>query len=285
MYLFPVSLFTYIPTPNLPIPNLPTPIIIVFMQLTPQDWHARFTQQARWTQDLRDYLYQQVEIEKARRVLEVGCGTGAVLADLASTAPFRVGLDINSELLQLATRNITRAELSQGDGYALPYRDGCFDITLCHFLLLWLDNPIQVLREMVRVARPGGAVLAMAEPDYGGRIDHPEELATLGQWQTESLQQQGADPLMGRKLAGLFSELGLEAVETGALGGQWSGTPDWEAWASEWAVLESDLREKPSFSEKLGFLKSFDKSAYEQGERVLFVPTFYAWGVVPKPFT
>jgi SAM-dependent methyltransferase len=252
------------------------------MDLTPQNWHQRFSQQARWTQDLRDYLYQQVGIDKARRVLEVGCGTGAILADLPSVTLMCVGLDINYEYLQLAIRNSLRVELTQGDGFALPYRDACFDITFCHFLLLWLEDPFQVLREMVRVTRPGGAVLALAEPDYGGRIDHPEELTVLGQWQMESLRQQGADPLMGRKLAGLFSELGLNTVETGALGGQWSGIPDWGAWESEWAVLESDLKEEPSFSEKLGFLKKLDKSAYEQGERVLFVPTFYAWGLVPE---
>lgn len=251
------------------------------MELTPKDWHARFSQQARWTQDLRDYLYQQMEIEKARRVLEVGCGTGAILADLSASAPLRVGLDINSEYLSLAMRSSPQANLTQGNAYALPYRDDCFDLTFCHFLLLWVEDPIQILREMIRVTRSGGAVLAMAEPDYGGRIDHPEELSILGQWQLDSLRQQGADPLMGRKLAGLFSGVGLKVVETGALGGQWSGTPDWEAWESEWAVLESDLKDKPSFSEKLGFLKSLDRSAYERGERVLFVPTFYAWGRVP----
>jgi SAM-dependent methyltransferase len=252
------------------------------MELTPKDWHRRFTQQARWTQDLRDYLYQQVEIENARRVLEVGCGTGAVLADLPSVTPLRVGLDIDRNFLKAATRNSVQAELNQGDARKLPYREACFDITYCHFLLLWMEDPIHILREMVRVTRPGGAVLAMAEPDYGGRIDHPEELTIVGQWQQESLQQQGADPLMGRKLAGLFSELGLRSVEIGALGGQWSGDPDWEAWGSEWAVLESDYAKTLQDSEAWKVLKDIDRSAYERGERILFVPTFYAWGLVPE---
>ena len=88
---------------------------------------------------------------------------------------------------------------------------------------------------------------------------------------------------MGRKLAGFFHEAGLQSVETGALGGQWSGPPDWDQWESEWAVLESDLKYiKPSFSEKLGLLKDLDKSAYQKGRRVLFVPTFYTWGRVQK---
>jgi SAM-dependent methyltransferase len=253
------------------------------MTLTSQDWHQRFTQQAQWTKDLRAYLYQRVGMENARRVLEIGCGTGAILSDLPRGIPLRVGLDIDKTRLLMAMRSTWRTDFTQGDGHALPYPDGCFDITLCHFLLLWVADPMQVLAEMVRVTRPGGAVLALAEPDYGGRIDYPEELAILGQWQMEALRQQGADPRMGRKLAGLFHSAGLEVVETGALGGQWSGLPDWDQWESEWAVLESDLAKTSEILKisEVARLKEIDRSAYQRGERVLFVPTFYAWGRVP----
>ncbi len=252
------------------------------MTLTPHDLHQRFTQQAQWTKDLRAYLYQRAGMENAHRVLEVGCGTGAILSDLPDKVTHQAGLDIDRAHLSVAMRIFTGASLIQGDGHWLPYPDHCFNITLCHFLLLWVKNPDQVLREMVRVTLPGGAVLVIAEPDYGGRIDYPEELGQLGAWQTESLREQGADPLMGRKLAGMFQGAGLESVETGALGGQWAGPPDWEAWESEWAVLEADLSKKPSFLEKPGFYKSLDRSAYVKGERVLFIPTFYAWGLVPN---
>jgi len=252
------------------------------MALTPQDWHKRFTQQARWTADLRNYLFGQIKIEKARRILEVGCGTGAILADLPRVVPLQVGLDINRSHLEATMRNSIEASLTQGDAHTLPYPDGCYDLSFCHFLLLWVADPIQVVREMARVTRPGGAVMALAEPDYGGRIDYPATLSQLGVWQTSSLREQGADPLIGRKLAGIFYQAGLQTVQSGVLGGQWSGPPDWDHWESEWMVLDSDISKTSEFinSSEVSKLKAVDRSAYERGERVLFVPTFYAWGRV-----
>jgi ubiquinone/menaquinone biosynthesis C-methylase UbiE len=253
------------------------------MTLKPLEWHRRFTQQARWTQDLRAYLFQRVGLEEAQRVLEVGCGTGAILSSLPNAVPLQVGLDIDRAHLNLAMRKSPKARLTQGDGNSLPYPDDCFHISLCHFLLLWVADPEQVLREMERVTHPGGVVLALAEPDYGGRIDYPEALAQLGAWQTESLKEQGADPRMGRKLAGLFHKAGLEPVETGVLGGQWTGSPDWEAWETEWTVLEADLEKTFQVSKTWKVLKDLDRSATEKGKRVLFVPTFYAYGRVSSP--
>jgi hypothetical protein len=131
---------------------------------------------------------------------------------------------------------------------------------------------------MCRVARPGGWVLALAEPDYGGRVDYPVELATLGRWQAESLRQQGADSEMGRKLAGIFTRAGLKHVETGVMGGEWKH-PDLPGEVNlEWAVLESDLAGKISLQD-IQNMKQMDVAARQNGERVLFVPTFYAWGM------
>jgi hypothetical protein len=139
---------------------------------------------------------------------------------------------------------------------------------------------MQALQEMRRVTRKGGAILAIAEPDYGGRIDHPSTLVELGLLQQKALEAQGADPLAGRKLSGLFHQAGLVRIETGLLGGQWSKDQDLQTWQSEWSVLEADLHEMVP-SGLLEDLRANDRSAWEKGERVLFVPTFYAIGFVP----
>lgn len=252
------------------------------MSLSPYDWHARFTQQARWTQDLRWYLYGRVGLSGARRVLEIGCGTGAVLSELNFQGVGWVfGLDISSVYLDLAMRSAPRTIFTLGDAHQLPYSPATFDLTLCHFLLLWASDPLRVVQEMSRVTRPGGAVLALAEPDYGGRIDYPPELETLGRWQTESLRRQGADPLIGRKLAGIFHAAGLQNVETGVLGGQWSSAPSAEEQDSEWRVLCSDAEWLFAEKQTSNELRQREAIACERGERVIFVPTFYAWGKTP----
>ena len=249
------------------------------MPLSPPDWHKRYMQQARWTRDLRAYLYPRIGLSKAERILDVGCGTGALLGELQSQSDGLVyGLDVQIEYLELAQIN-EGALLSQGDAHQLPYPNHTFDMALCHFTLMWVDDPSTVLAEMVRVTRPGGAIMALAEPDYGGRIDYPPELETLGKWQTESLQAQGANPFMGRKLAGLFNKAGLEKVETGVLGAQWQGAPSKEEWQSEWAVLEADA-ELIKGTETLRGLKARTEQAWQSATRVLFVPTFYALGWV-----
>jgi len=256
------------------------------MTFSPSEWHDRFTLQARWTRDLRRYLFQKAGFQTASHILDVGCGTGVLISELSDLANVQVhGLDINRQYLNITVRQSSVACLTQADAHALPYISSIFDISFCHFLLLWVVDPAKVVAEMARVTKPGGAVLALAEPDYGGRIDYPPELAQIGQWQQVALRSQAADPEMGRKLAGIFSCLGLKQVETGVLGGQWNTPLSPDDWESEWSVIHSDLHQiaqTPGVFNTFNALRNIDLSAREKGERVLYVPTFYAWGIVPE---
>jgi SAM-dependent methyltransferase len=243
--------------------------------------HKRFSQQANWTESLRKYLFKQVTLPVGANLLEVGCGTGAILSRLdAYTQGVYWGLDKNLPSLQFARQAANNALLVGGDGARLPFRSASFHAVLSHFLFLWVADAGVVLAEMIRVTRPGGAVIALAEPDYGARIDYPDELAGLGSLQAIALQHQGADPEMGRRLPGLFHNAGLIKIETGILGGQWLGPPSTAAWKSEWETLESDLAGLVA-PKRLEQLKALDSAAYQSGERVLFVPTFYAVGYKP----
>jgi len=242
------------------------------------DWHARYLQQARWTAQLRSYLFNKAGLQPGQRLLELGCGTGAVLADFPQQAGL-CGLDLDFQALTLAAQNSPGARLTCGDGASLPFANAAFEHVFCHFVLLWVRDPERVVSELRRVTRPGGAVLALAEPDYGGRVDYPPELAELGVWQAAALRRQGADVNMGRKLAAAFSRAGLQRVQTGVMGGQWQGAPSAQELELEWQTLSADLGGLAPAG-KLDELRALNERAWALGERVLYVPTFYAWGVV-----
>jgi len=235
------------------------------------NWHTRYLQQAAWTRNLRTYLFEQAGLKTARRVLEVGCGTGAILRDLS--VPTLHGLDLEADSLAECRVHAPAAWLTQGDAHFLPYPDQSFDIVYCHFLLLWVKDPLQVLCEMARVGR---SVLALAEPDYSQRVDEPSALKTLGEWQTEALRRQGANPSFGSELAETFFQAGIRLIETGPIqgGAVMNKAEDWE---KEWAVIESDL-ERIVPSVEIQKMKKMDETARRHGERTLHVPTFFAWG-------
>lgn len=250
------------------------------------DWHRRFSQQAQWTSDTRGYLFNLAGVPGAENVLDVGCGTGALTSQLVQmNVSHAVGIDINREFIAAAAAQKLPAEYIQGDAYALPFRKSTFDCSFCHYVLMWLADPQAVLLEMKRVTKPGACVLALAEPDYGGRIDHPVDLEQLNRWQAAALQTQGADPYFGRKLKGLFHKSGFTAIQVGVIGSQWKKAPSQDELESEWSIIQHDLTwlaDEPSeVSKTLQNLRQLELNAWSSGERVLYVPTFYALGRVP----
>ena len=245
-------------------------------------WHQRYSQQANWTGDLRKYLYNKTSLDHAERVLEVGCGTGVILEELATRKYLDLhGVDILPGRLSTAHVHSPQAFLTCADARSLPFPRQSFDISLCHFLLLWVPDPLQALLEMKQVTRTGGHVLAMAEPDYYERTDKPEGLALLGPWQTEGLRRQGADPGIGHRLGDLFVQAGIRLIEAGPLRG-WDAvllSPDEQE--MEWRVLEYDLKGIAS-QDEIQQMKSLDKEAWRSGRRQLQVPIYYAWGTVQE---
>jgi ubiquinone/menaquinone biosynthesis C-methylase UbiE len=251
------------------------------MKMSTIKWHERYQQQARWTQSIRKYIYEKAGITNGTRILDIGCGTGVLEHELEELTPSTtIGLDIDVPVLDIAKTISPSSVYAAGDAHHLPIASKIFDISLCHFLLLWVKHPLEVLKEMVRVTRPAGYILILAEPDYGGRIDFPSTLSRIGAWQSEALRDQGANPWIGRELRALLTQAGLEDVETGVLGGQWGENSEVEELKLEWEVIQSDLQLNHEFRQHGDALYDIELTARQTHQRILFVPTFYAFGRV-----
>jgi SAM-dependent methyltransferase len=248
----------------------------------PSEWHDRYRIQASWTQSLREHFYTLTDLENAKRILEVGSGTGAITSEIATQFKGQTyGLDIDHWANVFAIKFDPKTNFVTGDGGCLPFPKATFDATLSHFLLMWVSNPEYVISEMERVTKSEGWILVLAEPDYGGRIDYPPEFDEIGELQLRALIDQGADPFIGRKLRDIFSRVGLIDIQVGLLGGEWTGSPSLEELESEWRTIASDLHDTLS-DEDLEAYRRSDVEAWRSGSRILFIPTFYALGRVPS---
>ena len=165
-------------------------------------------QQAAWLAPARARLFRGVHVARRRRVLDLACGHGAVTGELVRRCGgLVVALDRDDQALVENCQPFAGAARVRGDAAGLPFADDSFDMVFCQLALMWLDAP-SVLREIRRVLQSGGVLVAV-EPDYGGMIEHPPELATREIW-LAALSRAGADPQMGRKLPGLLAAAGFE---------------------------------------------------------------------------
>jgi SAM-dependent methyltransferase len=237
---------------------------------------ARLRRQVGWMKEQWTWLLRTRILDKqigGRRLnaLEVGCGPGMVMEALAPLFDVQ-GVDLDAEAVGACQRRGLKASVA--DAHQLPFPDRSFDLTVCSFLLLWVDHPEKVLREMARVSRR--YVVCLAEPDFAGRVVHPPAVAALDAAIIEGLRARGADPLMGRKLRGLMRQADLEA-EVGVHPGSWTGDRLRREAAEEWDTIAADTRlmvdDTRLIEAKAAYLKALD-----DGSLCLFNPIFYGIG-------
>jgi ubiquinone/menaquinone biosynthesis C-methylase UbiE len=141
-------------------------------------------------------------------LLDVGSGPGTITTDFARLlAPGEVtGLDRAPEVVAQATARAAEQHLSNlsfqtGNIYDLDFPDNEFDVVHAHQVLQHLTDPVEALREMRRVAKPGG-IVAVREADFHGMSWYPE-LPVLDDWMKlyQTLARHNrAEPDAGRRL-------------------------------------------------------------------------------------
>lgn len=113
-----------------------------------------------------EYLAQAVAEGRARSVLDVGCGDGALLSTVRSLLPSSrlAGIDVVASELDLARANVSNAEIVQADAAELPFADGSFDAVTSHLVLMLFPHAMDAMREVRRVLAPEGR-FAFIVPD------------------------------------------------------------------------------------------------------------------------
>ena len=170
---------------------------------------------------LRRRFLKFAGVRPGAHVLEVGCGTGVVLRDLAVLAGARgrvVGVDV-SRTLATAARDLCgdvsgRAPITirTADGARLPFRAARFDAALAITVVLHVADPAALVREMVRVTKRGG-VVGLQDQDFGTiAVTHPERDLTDRIMRGVAARMY-EEPYSGRRLFGLLRAAGLEDVK------------------------------------------------------------------------
>jgi ubiquinone/menaquinone biosynthesis C-methylase UbiE len=172
----------------------------------------------------RDAYLTLLGIGPGQRVLEVGCGSGVVLRDLASRVGpngLALGLDPSVALLAIARELADEAglgqsiELREGDARALPFGAAEFDAALAVTALAHIPDGRRAIPELVRVVRPGGRVGILDRDADSYIVTHPDRELTRRIVAARS-DYGSADGWLARSLPRLMATAGLRDVQVRA---------------------------------------------------------------------
>src|SRR5689334_7764829 len=100
------------------------------------------------------------------KVLEIAPGPGYFCIELAKLGNYQItGLDISKSFVEIARKNAAKAgskiDFREGNASEMPFKDNTFDLTFCQAAFKNFSEPVQAIREMYRVLKPGGVAVIL----------------------------------------------------------------------------------------------------------------------------
>jgi SAM-dependent methyltransferase len=173
---------------------------------------------------VKDDLLARLHIEPGEYVLDLGCGAGHDLVRLHESGAIAVGVDRSVGMIVESRDRCPSAEVTVGDGSALPFAGATFDACRIERVLQHVKEPSRVLREVNRVLRAGGRVVVF-EPDWGSLAidsDRPHVSDAL----TAGLMAGIAQPRIGLQLRRYLVDADFEDVEISVDVGRYTSIGD-----------------------------------------------------------
>jgi SAM-dependent methyltransferase len=133
------------------------------------DAYDRFM--GRYSSRLSAQLADLAGVRAGQRVLDVGCGSGALTSELVRRvgAEHAAAIDPMGPFVSAVARRYPGVDARQATADALPFADATFDAALSQLVVHFMPNPVAGIREMARVSRPGAPVVACVWDILGGR--------------------------------------------------------------------------------------------------------------------
>jgi SAM-dependent methyltransferase len=202
----------------------------------PESWEDKFeslraSRVLTHNADYLEFLVSKVwRIDRQpQKIAEFGCGYGrfaSMLLPLLSSGSSYAGFDSAAALVSKGKEIFAGSpypiSFVRGEVHHAPLRDSHFDVTIAHLVLMHVPDPERVLREMIRVTRPGG-LLITCDANHNGHnallhIEESDEQENLDLELIQSVNRSirhdsGVDYNIGMKTPVLMHRLGLENVQ------------------------------------------------------------------------
>ena len=114
----------------------------------------------RYSVQLGPQMAELAGIQPGQRVLDVGCGPGALTSELVVRGAQVSGVDPSPQFVAAALERNPGADIREASAEELPFDDGEFEAALAQLVVHFMSDPVRGLREMARVTRADGAVVA-----------------------------------------------------------------------------------------------------------------------------